>query len=63
MSPTRQISPRRLFLQSRSGSCSVDIELVSLFRRSGAGRYKQEKNVVCCAVKLLMPGLLRMMRE
>ena len=44
MSPTGQESPGRLFIPSRMpGSCSVDIELVRLFRRLDGGRYKKEK--------------------
>ena len=38
-------------LSARSGSCSVDMESVRLFRLLGGGRYKQKKcSVLCCRV-------------
>ena len=52
MSPTRQTSPGRLFVQIRwSDSCSANIESVRLFRRLGEVRCKQKKYIVlCCRV-------------
>ena len=51
MLPTRQRSPGRLSMQSRSGSCSVNNESVRLFCRLGGGRKKKKKcSVMCCKV-------------
>ena len=52
MSPTRQISPGRLLMQSRrSDSCYVNIESIRLFHRFGGGRYKQKKcSLLCCRI-------------
>ena len=60
MSPTRQTSPSMLFMQSKSGSYSVNIELVILFRRVGVGGINII-DVVCCSVKLTMPRLFQTM--
>ena len=39
------------YVIGRSGSCSVNIESVRLFRRFGGGRYRQIKcSVLCCRV-------------
>ena len=52
MSSTGKTSHGRLsMLSRRSGSCSIIIESVRLFRRFGGGRYKQKKcSVFCCRV-------------
>ena len=40
-----------VYVSRRSGSCSVNIESVRLFRRFGGGRYRQKKcRVLCCKV-------------
>ena len=45
MSPTRQTNPGRLFMQSRSGSCSINI--VSKIGSSLGWRAVQTEKMLC----------------
>ena len=53
MSPTRQASPGRLFMQSRrSGSCSLNIQSVMLLRWLGGGT----KELLCVVLYVIDDG-------